>query len=454
MWYHNNRNRGITMDAQTIFYHIYPLGMLGCEKYHQHHVVHRLPQLHQMIPKLKELNVNAVYIGPIFKSMSHGYDTIDYKTIDERLGDHIDFQYLVEQFHHANIKVIVDAVFHHVGREFFAFQDVLKHREHSKYVNWFCNVNFKKDNVFHDGFCYDTWKGAASLVKLNLAHIDVQNYILDCILMWIREFKIDGLRLDAAECMIFPFLELLHLRLKKQYPNFYLVGEVVFGDYQQWIYPYRLDAVTNYELYHALHHCHNTSNYEALKHTLNRQFGPNGLYRTLNLYHFVDNHDVHRIASLLKTKEKLTHIYTLLFTLPGTPSIYYGSEYGMKGRKQRYNDDKLRPKLDLTKKRNNQFRRFMILLTKLRTNIEELQDGSFEVLYCSKEQFVFQRSKKETTYVLLNQSDQDVEIDVNVPFGTYIDAFTKEVYQITSSKLTLKAYSSLVLIHQNRKEML
>ena len=85
----------------------------------------------------------------------------------------------------------------------------------------------------------------------------------------------------------------------------------------------------------------------------------------------MDNHDVHRIASLLKTKEKLTHIYTLLFTLPGTPSIYYGSEYGMKGRKQRYNDDKLRPKLDLTKKRNNQFRRFMILLTKLRTNIEE-----------------------------------------------------------------------------------
>ena len=94
------------INHQTIFYHIYPLGMLGFEKYRQHHLNHRLPQLHKIIPKLQQMNVNAVYIGPIFQSMSHGYDTINYQMIDERLGDHHDFKLLVEAFHQADIKVV------------------------------------------------------------------------------------------------------------------------------------------------------------------------------------------------------------------------------------------------------------------------------------------------------------------------------------------------------------
>lgn len=440
------------INHQTIFYHIYPLGMLGCEKYHQQYVEHRLPQLHNMIPKLQQMNVNAVYIGPIFQSMSHGYDTIDYQVIDERLGDHQDFKSLVEAFHQADIKVVVDAVFHHVGREFFAFQDVLKHRQHSKYVNWFCNVDFKKDNVFHDGFCYDTWKGAVSLVKLNLANVDVRNYLMECIQMWINEYKIDGLRLDAAECMLPSFFEYLNLHLKPRYPHFYMVGEVVFGDYQQWIYPYRLDSVTNYELYHALHHCHNISDYHQLAHTLKRQFGKDGLYRSLILYNFVDNHDVHRIASLLKQKAKLNNIYTLLFTLPGIPSIYYGSEYGIKGRKKRYNDDQLRPILDISKKRNNKLRKHIVLLTNLRKQFAELQNGRYQLVLCEKEQLVFKRKGKFTSYILLNQSAEEVTIKLDLANDVYVDVLNQKLYNVKSpiGCFTLAPYSAIIL--RNSKE--
>lgn len=441
------------INHQTIFYHIYPLGMLGCEKYHQYHVNHRLPQLHKIIPKLQQMNVNAVYIGPIFQSMSHGYDTINYQMIDERLGDHHDFKLLVEAFHQADIKVVVDAVFHHVGREFFAFQDLLKHRHASKYVNWFCNVDFQQDNAFHDGFCYDTWKGAVSLVKLNLANVDVRNYLMECIQMWIDTYQIDGLRLDAAECMLPSFFEYLNLHLKPRYPHFYMVGEVVFGDYQQWIYPYRLDSVTNYELYHALHHCHNISNYHELAHTLNRQFGKVGLYHSLVLYNFVDNHDVHRIASLLKTKEKLKLIYSLLFTLPGVPSIYYGSEYGIKGRKQRYNDDKLRPMLDLSKKRNNKIRKYIIQLSTLRKQFEELQNGAYQLMLCEKEQLVFKREGKNVSYILLNQNAEAVQIKLDLETDVYVDVLNQKEYQVTSptTLLMLEGYSAMILTKKQRE---
>jgi glycosidase len=426
--------------------------MLGCEKTQQYQMNHRLPQLLKFIPHLKRLSVNAIYLGPIFQSMSHGYDTIDYLKIDDRLGNHQDFIEVVEQYHKADIKVIVDAVFHHVGREFFAFQDFLKHRGKSKYLKWFCHVDFNKDNVFHDGFCYDTWKGAAELVKLNLANPDVMQYIIGCIEQWIDEYHIDGLRLDAAECMIFPFFECLNLYFKKKYPDFYLMGEVVFGDYQQWIYPYRLDAVTNYELYHALHHAHNTCNYHELEHTLNRQFGEDGLYQNLCLYNFVDNHDVNRIASLLKRKENLKNIYTLLFTLPGVPSIYYGSEFGIKGCKQRYSDDKLRIALDLTKKRANVLMKHIAMLAKLRTQIPELQKGSYRVLYCSEEQIVFMRKGKNHTYIFVNQSEETVKIKNPLKKGCYKDLFTNQFYE--DSFITIEGFNAMILVDADRKDCL
>lgn len=430
----------------AIFYHLYPLGMLDCEKQQIYQTQHRLPQLLKMIPKIKRFHVNAVYIGPIFQSSSHGYDTIDYQMIDQRLGDINDFKQVVEAFHQAQIKVVVDAVFHHVGRDFFAFQDVLKHREQSKYINWFCHIDFRKDNAYHDGFCYDTWKGAIQLVKLNLANVDVQNYIMECIQMWIDVFHIDGLRLDAAECMIFPFFEWLHFHLKKKDPNFYLMGEVVFGDYQQWIYPYRLDSITNYELYHALHHAHNSNNYHELAHTLNRQFGKEGLYRSLFLYNFVDNHDVHRIMSLIKDKNKVKNIYTLLFSVPGVPSIYYGSEYGIKGRKQYFSDEKLRPALDLSKKRMNDLAKHIQLLAHIRLSLDEFQNGTFESLYCSEGQFIFIRKGKEKIYICVNQDKEICAITgINLK-GEYIDLLTNQSYTYTtSSKLCIQGYGAMIL---------
>ncbi|MBQ8002899.1 MAG: alpha-amylase, partial [Clostridia bacterium] len=153
---------------EAVFYHIYPLGMTGAEKQNSYGKVnHRLRDIFPWISHIKNSGFNAIYIGPLFESVGHGYETTDYKKLDSRLGENSDLTEFVALCHKEGIRVILDGVFNHTGRDFFAFQDIKKNREASPYKDWYLNVNFWGNNEYNDGFSYDNWGGYNLLAKLN-----------------------------------------------------------------------------------------------------------------------------------------------------------------------------------------------------------------------------------------------------------------------------------------------
>ena len=195
---------------EAIFYHIYPLGLTGAPKENDYGTpVHRLNTLLPWIDHIKEIGCTALYIGPLFESVGHGYETTDYKKLDSRLGTNEDLKNFVAACHEKGIRVIFDGVFNHTGRDFFAFKDIQQNRENSRYVNWYCNVNFCGNTEYNDGFSYENWGGYNLLAKLNQRNPEVQNYICDVIRFWVSEFDVDGIRLDAADVLDFDFMKAL-----------------------------------------------------------------------------------------------------------------------------------------------------------------------------------------------------------------------------------------------------
>ena len=332
---------------EAVFYHIYPLGLLGAPEYNDHGAPeHRLPALKEWIFHMKDCGFNALYLGPCFSSGSHGYDTSDYRMVDERLGDNEDLRELVRVCHEEGIRVILDGVFNHTGREFFAFRDLKEYREGSRFRNWYCNVNFWGNNSYDDGFSYDNWGGHDLLPKLNLYEPEVRNYHFDTVRFWVSEFDIDGLRLDAADVLDQDFMRDLRGLADSLKEDFWLMGEVIHGEYNRWVNERTLHSVTNYALHKALYSGHNDHNYFEIAHTIKRMRDM-GLGDNVHLYDFVDNHDVERIMTKLNDKRHFLPVHVLLYTLPGIPSVYYGSEFGLEGRKERGSDASLRPALSL-----------------------------------------------------------------------------------------------------------
>ena len=306
---------------KAVFYHIYPLGLSGAPRQNPYaEPVHRLTALEPWIDHIQELGCNALYIGPLFESVGHGYETTDYRQLDSRLGTNADLKRFVARCHEQGIRVILDGVFNHVGRDFFAFRDLKERREQSPYLDWFCNVNFWNNNEYNDGFSYDNWGGYNLLVKLNQRNGAVQDYLCDVIRFWVSEFDIDGLRLDAADVLDFGFMQTLRRLADTVKPEFWLMGEVIHGDYTRWANGSTLHSVTDYALHKALYSGHNDHNYFEIAHTV-RRMQDMGLNRPggVHLYSFVDNHDVERIATKLRQRAHLVPVHVLLYTLPGIP---------------------------------------------------------------------------------------------------------------------------------------
>jgi glycosidase len=395
--------------ADKIFYHIYPLGMCGSPKQNDFSSPAGigLRSLKNHIPRLLSLGINALYIGPLFESSSHGYDTVDYYHVERRLGNNQDLKELVHVFHDSGISVILDAVFNHTGRDFFAFKDLREHKTMSKYTDWYLNVDFSKNNEYNDGFSYEGWAGHTSLVKLNLDCRGVRDHLLGAVEYWIEEFDIDGLRLDAANVISVDFLRELSNFSKKLKKDFWLMGEIVSGDYRRIVHEGCLDSGTNYELSKSLWSSFRDQNIFELAWTLKREFSVNGIYSDIALYNFVDNHDVNRVASSLENQAHLFPLYGILFCLPGIPSIYYGSEFGIMGQRNEYSDYELRPEWndnwtesELAKNLFKELCRF----SKIRKESEALKYGNYEELLVNYNQlFAFLReSKNEIIIIIVN----------------------------------------------------
>ena len=406
---------------EAFFYHIYPLGLTGAPKYNSGpEEEHRLRGLWPWVEHLRELGVGALYIGPLFESGSHGYDTTDYRRLDKRLGSNQDLKEFVRLCHENGIRVVVDAVFNHSGRDFFAFRDLRERREWSPYRDWYCNVNFGGNNEYNDGFSYDNWGGYNLLAKYNLRNPHVVNYHLETVRFWVSEFDIDGLRLDTADVLDFDFMRSLRGLADTIKPEFWLMGEVIHGEYQRWVNRGMLHAVTDYPLHKALFSGHNDHNYFEIAHTLNR-FMQNGI-DCRSLYSFVDNHDVERIHTKLNDKRQWLPVHILLFCLPGIPSVYYGSEFGIDGRKTRGgSDDEIRPRLELDRLREKDNPCFDIIrvLGRVYGKEKSLASGDYEQLVLTTKQYAFRRGD---VIVAVNNDSCDVEISIRCAGGEYCGA--------------------------------
>ena len=425
---------------EAIFYHIYPLGLAGAPKQNEYaEPVHRLNTLLPWIDHIKEIGCTALYIGPLFESVGHGYETTDYKKLDSRLGTNEDLTAFVKACHEKGIKVIFDGVFNHTGRDFFAFKDIQQNREHSKYLNWYCNVNFWGNNEYNDGFSYDNWGGYNLLVKLNQRNPEVQNYICDVIRFWVSEFDVDGIRLDAADVLDFDFMRALRRTAEEVKPDFWLMGEVIHGDYSRWVNGETLHSVTNYALHKALYSGHNDHNYFEIAHTVKylQNMG------NLDLYNFVDNHDVERIYTKLSNKAHFAPVHILLYTLPGVPSIYYGSEFGIEGRKERTSDDSLRPALNLddyeTALSDNPCTALIAALGAIRQHTPALSYGSYAELQLTNRQFAFARDL-DGVRVVVTVNNDDNDAWMNLPAGNaaeYVGTLTGQRVSVEGGRINV-----------------
>lgn len=406
---------------ESFFYHIYPLGLTGAPKRNDFHSapVPRLEQLYGWLDHIQWLGANAIYLGPVLESTAHGYDTVDYFHVDRRLGTDETLEAFSAEVHRRGMRLVLDGVFNHVGRDFWAFHDVREHGEASQYKDWFHNLRFGEQSPCGDPFTYEGWAGYYDLVKLNLKNPAVADHLLQAVTSWIERFQIDGLRLDAADVVDMDFLHTLASHCRQMRPDFWLMGEIVHGDYNHWANPQTLDSVTNYECYKGLYSSHNDRNYFEIAHSLNRQFGEGGIYRDLMLYNFADNHDVNRLASTLQEPGHLYPLHILLFTMPGIPSIYYGSEWGQPGQRSESSDAALRPALKANEisqqPPESGLAPVVHRLSALRRASQAVQHGGYREVFVQNEQLAFLReTTDETVLVALNSADEPTEMHCNI----------------------------------------
>ncbi len=412
-------------------YQIYPLGLCGAPYDNDGVVVNRLRKLIDdgWIEHMQKLGATCLILNPVFESLTHGYDTSDYTTVDCRLGDNKDLVDVVEACHEAGIRVLLDGVFNHVGRGFWAFRDVQEKRWDSPYAGWF-EIDWNGNTEWDDGFSYSTWQGVPYLVKLNHSSFELNDYLADVIRDWERQFNIDGLRLDVAYCLDRGFLGYLRTIAdelsEKRGEKFLLLGETMFGDYNQWMGDGLCDTVTNYECYKGLWSSMNSSNMHEVAYALERQSGshPWDLYTGKHLLDFVDNHDVPRIATQLDDKNQLKPLYGLLFGMAGVPCVYYGSEWGIEG-EQKFGDHELRPALDAPEW--SDLTDWIRDLAAARSRSKAIVWGSYEQLQVAPQQLVFRRVfEDERVIVAVNASADPAYVHFDAQAGRGVDLISGE----------------------------
>lgn len=389
----------------SVFYQIYPIGFCGAPTQNDGECVPRIRKLLDWSGYLQELGVDSILLNPIFESDSHGYDTRDFKKIDCRLGTNDDFASVCKDLHAHGVKIVLDGVFNHVGRGFWAFKDVQEKKWDSPYKDWF-HINFDGNSNYNDGFWYEGWEGHFELVKLNLQNPVVADYLLECVKYWVDTFDIDGLRLDVAYSLDHGFMQRLRSYVEELKDGFVLIGEVLFGDYNLIVNERMLHSCTNYECYKGIYSSFNSMNLFEIAHSLHRQFGPDPwcIYRGKHLVTFVDNHDVTRLASILTNDKHIPLAYGLLFGMPGIPCLYYGSEWGQPGEKAPDNDYALRPCFE--EPMPNELTEYIKQLIRIRQNSDALCNGSYKNIIIQNHQLVFERcSDTERIIVAINAAD-------------------------------------------------
>ena len=405
---------------QAVIYQIYPLGLCGAPRDNDEVQDHRILKLLDWVDHIKKTGADTVLLNPVFDSDCHGYDTRDYFKVDPRLGTNEDLARVCKAFHDAGLRVMLDGVFNHVGRGFWAFRDVREKKWDSPYKDWF-HISFDGNTDRNDGFWYEAWEGHNELVKLNLWNPAVVDHQFQAIRAWVDQFGIDGLRLDVAYCLPPEYLKQLRAFVNGLKPGFVLMGETLHGDYNRWMGPELCHSVTNYECYKGLWSSFNSMNLFEICHSLARQFGPEQwtLYKGAHLLSFLDNHDVTRIATQLTDPNHLPLAYAMLFGMPGVPAVYYGSEWGIHGDK-REGDDALRPALE--RPEWNELTDWIVKLAAAHKNSPALCWGSYRNVVLTNKQAIFERkTEEERVLVAVNADSQPYWAHFDAGCGTAVD---------------------------------
>ena len=411
---------------QAVLYQIYPLGLCGAPEDNDGAEQPRILGLLAWVDHIKRTGADTVLLNPVFDSDRHGYDTRDYFKVDPRLGSGRDLAQVCRAFHEAGLRVMLDGVFNHVGRGFWAFQDVREKKWDSPYKDWF-HVDFGGNTDRNDGFWYEAWEGHNELVKLNLWNPEVVDHQFNAIRSWVEQFDIDGLRLDVAYCLPPEYLKQLRAFTQGLKPDFVLLGETLHGDYNRWMGPELCHSVTNYECYKGLWSSFHSNNMFEIGHSLARQFGPEQwtLYKGAHMLSFLDNHDVTRIASQLADPDQLPAAYALMFGMPGVPAVYYGSEWGIQGTKGQGSDASLRPALE--RPEWNGLTDWIAKLAAAKRGSEALCLGGYRNVLLTNKQIIFERkTDRERVLVAVNADGQPYTAHFDAGCGMAVDLITGE----------------------------
>ncbi|SDM03595.1 Glycosidase [Corynebacterium mycetoides] len=306
------------MIRDTIWWHVYPLGATGAPIRNRAggDAGHRLRSLEPWLDYLIELGCDGLLLGPIFESVTHGYDTLDHYTVDSRLGTDADVDWLLAECASRGIKVMFDGVFNHVARSHPAVGA---------------------------GLAGNTdWEGHGELATLHHDDPRVRDMVTDIMYHWLRR-GISGWRLDVAYSVPADFWSDVLGRVRAEFPDALFLGEVIHGDYAEIAQAGTMDSVTQYELWKALWSSLHDVNFWELAHAIERH---RDIAARVLPNIFVGNHDVDRIASKVG-QDKALVATALMLTLPGMPSIYYGDEQGFEGLRTTgfEADDAVRPAL-------------------------------------------------------------------------------------------------------------
>lgn len=408
----------------AVFYHIHPLNLCGCGHEDTQSAGSHFDVLMQWAEHAKKLGCNAIYIGPVFESDAHGHGMIDYHNVDHRIGTNEDFKQWIARCHSLGLRVIVDGIFTHVGRGFFAFDHLRRHGKKSVYRDWFANVTFSRDNIYGDGFSYENWGGYNRLVKFNLHNPWACDYHFDTVRLWINEFDIDGIRLDAVDEWDYDFVKELKKTADSLKPDFWLMGELIQEDYVRWVNDKMLHAAVNTELNRELYCVHNGGSYESLAKTIQSIEKQSGRAK---LYTYLDNHDDSRVHDKLNNAEHQYLLTMLLYTLYGYPSVNCGSEFtlrsyaGNKKVEPAADEPACRQPLQLADYQNayvyDEITYLHCLLGRVHQQFLQMSEGTYMELLLTEGQFAYARVLGRAAVITaVNKEDRLVRVEIPLPF--------------------------------------
>ena len=410
----------------SAMYQIFPLGLCGAPYENSWdwsntwnaatRPVRRVDRILNWIPHLKKLGIESVWFNLALQSDTHGYNTRDFYTLDSRLGSNEDFSEICRALHDAGLRIVFDALFFNVGRGFWAFRDVRNNMQNSRYVDWFKGIDFRRNTPCNDGFYYKAWDENWDLPELNLDNEEVVQHIFGAVRRSEDLYRFDGFHLCLAERLPKKFVERFRNFCAEMSAglggNVAIIDEMYDGiDCANLISETQAHGAENRELRDSICDSFLKKNVFNLAYTLNRQFGPDGIYKAVAMMNFLDNHNLPRFATAMQERKELIPLaWSLLPALPGFPCIFYGSEWGTEGWDE---ENHWVMRIPFEKPEWNELTDCVQKAFVARKNSPALRYGSYKQIFQAKEQLVFERSScGETIIVCLNISEYDYKVPI------------------------------------------